>query len=117
MKIRAIQILVLVALYAVLALWLTPRIERRYPETFATVRAYSARVFHKQPARPVNINTASAEELQQLPGVGPATAREIIRFREQSGPFRGPDDLLAIPRITRHTLERIRPYIVVQQAQ
>ncbi len=115
MKIRAISVVAVLIVYAWLALWAAPRFERRYPDTLAKVRAYSARVFHKHPARPVDINTASAEELLQLPGVGPSTAREIIRFREKSGPFRRPEDLLAIPRITRHTLERMKPYIVVKE--
>jgi len=73
--------------------------------------------FHKRPARPVDLNTATAAELEQLPGVGPATAAQIIRFREQSGPIRRSEDLLAIPRITRRTLDRLRPYIVVNPSQ
>jgi competence ComEA-like helix-hairpin-helix protein len=65
------------------------------------------------PARPVDLNTATAEQLQQLPGVGPATAKAIIQFREKSGPFRRVEDLLAIRRITKKRLEEIRPYVTV----
>jgi len=73
--------------------------------------------FRKHPDHLIDLNTASPAELEQLPGVGPATAAQIIRFREQSGPFRRPEDLLAIPRITRRTLDRLRPYITVNGPQ
>jgi competence protein ComEA len=65
------------------------------------------------PAKPVNLNSASAEELQQVPGIGPATAKSIINFREKSGPFRRVEDLLAIRGISKQALERIRPYVTV----
>ena len=44
------------------------------------------------PAR-VNVNSASATELERLPRVGPALAKRIVEWRERHGPFRGPDDL------------------------
>lgn len=65
------------------------------------------------PANPVNLNSASAEELQQVPGIGPATAKSIINFREKSGPFRRVEDLLAIRGISKQALERMRPYVTV----
>jgi competence ComEA-like helix-hairpin-helix protein len=48
------------------------------------------------PAKPVNINTATSEELQQVPGIGPATAQKILQMRKSYGPFKSVDDLLAI---------------------
>lgn len=65
------------------------------------------------PANPVNLNSASAEQLQQVPGIGPATAKAIINFREKSGPFRRVEDLLAIRGISKQALERMRPYLTV----
>jgi comEA protein len=65
------------------------------------------------PARPVDLNSASVEQLQQVPGIGPATAKSIINFREKSGPFRRVEDLLAIRGISKQALERIRPYVTV----
>ena len=65
------------------------------------------------PAKPVDLNSASAEELQQVPGIGPATAKSIINFREKSGPFRRVEDLLAIRGISKQALERMRPYVTV----
>jgi len=66
------------------------------------------------PAHPVNINTASAAELQKLPGIGPATARSIVRYRERNGPFRRVEELLIIRGISRSRLKALRPYITVE---
>ena|SRR6266851_6319097 len=50
----------------------------------------------KPPERPVNLNTATSEQLQQVPGIGPATAGKILQMRKTYGPFKSVDDLLAI---------------------
>jgi competence protein ComEA len=68
----------------------------------------------KPPAQPVNINTASAEELTTLPGIGPATARAIVQYREKHGPFRRVEELLIIRGISRARLRAIRPYVRVK---
>jgi competence protein ComEA len=65
------------------------------------------------PVQPLDLNTATMEQLQQLPEVGPTTAKSIIRFREKSGPFRRVEDLLAIRGITKQRLAKMRPYITV----
>ncbi|MBI1738737.1 MAG: helix-hairpin-helix domain-containing protein [Acidobacteria bacterium] len=65
------------------------------------------------PAKPLDLNTATVEELQQLPTVGPTAAKAIVRFREKSGPFRKVEDLLAVPGFTKKRLAKIRPYITV----
>ena len=65
------------------------------------------------PAHKVDINRASAKELQELPGVGPKTADAIIQFRKRSGPFRRVEDLLAIRGISENRLAKMRPYITV----
>jgi len=69
------------------------------------------------PAQPVDLNSASAAELQQVPGIGPATAKSIINFREKSGPFRRVEDLLAIHGISKTALEKMRPYVRVKPLQ
>jgi competence ComEA-like helix-hairpin-helix protein len=65
------------------------------------------------PAKPLDLNTATVEQLEKLPGIGPATAQAIVRFREKSGPFRRVDDLLAIHRISKSRLDKLRPYVTV----
>ncbi len=71
----------------------------------------------KLPARPLDLNYATVEELQQLPGVGPTTAKAIVRFREKSGPFRRVEDLLAVRGITKRKLEQLRPYVFVEKRE
>jgi competence protein ComEA len=68
------------------------------------------------PSKPVDLNTATSEQLQQLPGIGPATAKKIIEMRQKSGPFRRVEDLLAIQGISDKRLAKLRPYITVASA-
>jgi competence ComEA-like helix-hairpin-helix protein len=110
---RLAAILAALAVYVCIALWMKPGTAAHISDSLADMRDSVVDRFHKHPDHPIDRNTAAAAELEQLPGVGPATAAQIIRFREQSGPFRRPEDLLAIPRITRRALDRIRPYIFV----
>jgi competence ComEA-like helix-hairpin-helix protein len=69
------------------------------------------------PTKPIDLNTATVEQLQQLPGVGPVTAKSIVDFRKKSGPFRRVDDLLAIRGISNGRLKQIRPYVFVAPAK
>ena len=66
------------------------------------------------PARPINLNTATVDQLQQLPGIGPTTAQAIVKFREASGPLHRVEDLLAIHGISRNKLEKLRPYVTLK---
>jgi competence protein ComEA len=59
-------------------------------------------------AGPVHLNTATVEQLDELPGVGPVTAQKIIEYREQHGAFSSIDDLDAIPGIGPARLEQLR---------
>lgn len=67
----------------------------------------------KPPERPVNINTANSEELQQVPGIGPATAQKILQMRKSYGPFKSVDDLLAIRGLGEKRLNKMRKYLTV----
>lgn len=64
-------------------------------------------------AGPIDINTADADQLDELPGVGPAIAQRIIDHREQNGPFTSVDDLAEVSGIGPATLEKIRPQATV----
>jgi competence protein ComEA len=61
----------------------------------------------------VNVNTASAEELETLPGIGEVTAQAIIDHRTENGPFTSVDQLLDVTGIGDVTLENIRDLVTV----
>jgi len=60
---------------------------------------------------PVNLNTASAEELEALPGIGPTYAQRIIDSRASAGPFRTPDELLTRQLLPQATYDRIKALV------
>jgi len=62
----------------------------------------------------ININTASADGLVQLKGVGEKKAALIIEFREANGPFKLPEDFLKVPGIGPKTFEANKNRIVVE---
>jgi competence protein ComEA len=62
----------------------------------------------------IEINSATQEDLQRVPGIGPTLAARIIDFREEHGPFERIEDLLNVQGIGVRTLERMRPYLKVE---
>jgi competence protein ComEA len=62
----------------------------------------------------ININTASADELMQLKGVGAKKAALIIEYRETNGPFKHPEDFLKVPGIGPKTFETNKDRIAVE---
>ena len=63
--------------------------------------------------RPLDLNSATAAELDRLPGIGPELARRIVAYREVHGPFAAVEDLLRVEGIGPVTLERIRDLVTV----
>lgn len=61
----------------------------------------------------ININTATEAELDTIPGVGPATAKNIINYRTEQGPFTVIEDLKKVDRIGEKTFERLKSYVTV----
>jgi competence protein ComEA len=60
---------------------------------------------------PVSLSSATVEELDQLPGVGPVTAQKIVDYRDQNGPFASVDDLDAVPGIGPTRIEQLRELV------
>ncbi len=65
------------------------------------------------PTRPLDLNRASAEELAQLPGIGPVLADRIVADRRERGQFQRVSDITRISRIKTKTLEKLLPYVYV----
>ena len=61
----------------------------------------------------ININTASSEQLDDLPGVGDATANAIVRDREANGPYKSPEDLMRVSGIGEKKFEKMKDRICV----
>ena len=64
--------------------------------TLALAPPFAAASFLPQNEERIDINTASVEELQRLPGVGPALASRIVEHRRRHGPFKRPQDVVIV---------------------
>jgi competence protein ComEA len=66
-----------------------------------------------RPPAAIDINKASANDLQKLPGIGPGLAQQIVAYREKHGPFRRVEDLMVIKGIGFKRWKEIRPFLRV----
>src|SRR5882762_7380438 len=85
----------------------------RVPLIVCLLFGTSAFAKKKPPGQLVNINAATSEELQLVPGIGPSTAEKILQMRKSYGPFKSVDDLLAIRGLGPKRLEKMRKYLTV----
>ena len=67
-----------------------------------------------QPEEPININTATVEELTELPRIGEITATRIVKWREENGPFASTEELMNVQGIGERLYERMRPHVMVE---
>lgn len=66
-----------------------------------------------KPAFPININTASPAELEQLPRIGAKMAERIVAYRSRRGGFRNIEELLLVRGIGEKTFEQLQPLVVI----
>ena len=66
-----------------------------------------------RPSAPLDLNTATAEQLDTLPGIGPVTASKILTWRSEHGRFSVVDELGEVSGIGPKTLEELRPHVRV----
>jgi competence protein ComEA len=65
----------------------------------------------------VDVNTASAADLQKVPGIGQSLAQRIVEFREKNGPFAQVDDLVKIRGIGEKSIVTLKPYLTAGAAK
>jgi len=87
--------------------------------SFASFWACSSRIEYERPAKIVsgdllNINVATAAEIERLPGIGPAKAKAIVDHRGEHGPFRRIEHLMLVEDIGQKSFIDLRPLIRVE---
>jgi competence protein ComEA len=68
------------------------------------------------PAGKVNINSASADQLSALPGVGPKLAARIVEHRQKSGAFKSVQELMNVKGVGEKNFEKLQPYLTTGEA-
>lgn len=68
------------------------------------------------PDAKVNLNTATVEQLTALPGVGPKLAARIVEYRQKSGSFRSPQELMNVRGIGEKNFQKIEAWLTVGEA-
>ena len=108
------QILVCALVVALLAggAYYSSRVSESAPKTVYSTSLEEAEAKAQTPLL-VDINTADAKEIDELPGVGPSTAEKIVEYRRHHGKFKSVDELEEVPGIGPKKLEKIKPFAKV----
>ena len=80
-------------------------------------RGVDAKDSKQESAAPIDVNTATVEELMSVPGIGQVVAQRIAEYREKNGPFKTVDDLLKVQGIGEKSLEKLRGNLTVGKAK
>lgn len=102
----AVVMLLLVATVGLGAAMLAPRVPRGAPASMSAL-----------PSVKIDLNSATAAELEALPRIGPSLARRIVEDREKHGPFRSVEELDRVKGIGPRTMELLRPFAKVTEGE
>lgn len=83
--------------------------------TERTAEGVTPAVEPERPAGRVNLNTATAEELQTLPGIGEVLAARIVAHREENGPFTCPEELMTVKGIGESLFDALQDQITTEE--
>lgn len=112
-----IALLLLTAAFLASLVWLAQRGEAPVAEgdgyTVSVEKTVPAELTAVPKAEPVNVNTASAEELETLPGIGPVLAQRIVDYRAAHGAFASEEELLNVEGIGKTKLDNMRGAITL----
>ncbi len=75
--------------------------------------ARTSKAVPKAPAHAINLNTASATELMQLPHIGQQTAERIVLFRKEHGRFKRPEEVMNVKGVGETSFARLKPFLTV----
>lgn len=103
------RLMVILVALASLTCTASPLLAAEPLSTTTTVKEESATI-----ANLTNVNTASAKEIEKLPGIGKKSAAAIVAYRTEKGKFKTLKDLLQVKGVGKKTLEKIKPLVIFE---